>query len=65
MQFSAAKSAIKKDSGQDKVNEEIEKLRAMIREDAQKLDGTWTGDAGSSYTSSADLKTPRNPPSRP
>ena len=56
MQFSAAKSAIKKDAGADKVNEEVEKLRAMIREDAQKLDGTWTGEAGSSYTSAADLK---------
>ena len=56
MQFSAAKSAIKKDQGAEKVSAEIEKLRAMIREDAQKLDGTWQGESSSSYTAAADLK---------
>ena len=60
MAFSNAKSVARKGGSYDDFAEKVEKLRGMLREDAQKLDGTWKGESGSSYIYSTDLKAGAN-----
>ena len=48
LQFAAAKAVAKKDQGLDAYKEEVEKLRSMLRDDANILDGTTGGDSESS-----------------